>query len=874
MLQALPKSVKSIAVLDRTKEPGANGEPLYLDVVASLNEANDNGKLPMGKMPRIIGGRYGLSSKEFTPAMIKGVFDELTKAEPKNHFTIGINDDVTHTSLEYDKEFSAANPNTFLGMFFGLGSDGTVSANKNSIKIIGETTENNAQGYFVYDSKKAGSLTTSHLRFGKDPIRSEYLIQKADFVACHQFSFLEKYNILGRAKEGATFLLNSTFSKDEVWDNIPNEVQQQIIEKKLNFYVIDGYKVANDVGLGVRINTIMQTCFFKISGILPEDEAIKQIKAFIQKSFGQKGQEILDKNFAAVDQAIGHLTKVDYPNQATSKLHKKAIVPEGAPEFINEVTAEIIAGNGDEIPVSKMPIDGTFPVGTTKWEKRNIALEIPEWDKEVCIQCGKCSLICPHAVIRMNAYPESELKDAPANFKSTQAKGKEWDEGTMFTLQVAPEDCTGCGLCVQTCPAKNKKEEGKKAINMVTQAPVREQEVENWNFFLKLPNPDRSKLKTNTVKGSQFLEPLFEFSGACAGCGETSYVKLITQLFGDRMVIANATGCSSIYGGNLPTTPYATNADGRGPAWSNSLFEDNAEFGLGMRLSIDKKIVQASELLTKLQDKVGSDLAMDILNNQQKEEVDIGEQRKRIAELKDKLKSINTDESRRLTELADYLAKKSVWIVGGDGWAYDIGYGGLDHALALGRDINVLVLDTGVYSNTGGQNSKATPLGAIAKFAAAGQDKPKKDLAVMTMTYGNIYVCQIALGANDAQALKAIKEAEAYPGPSLILAYSHCIAHGYTLNQGTAHQKMAVDSGIWPLYRFNPDLMDDKKNPLQIDSKAPKLDLKEYLYSENRFKQLFKSNPQRAEAIAEKAAQEIQKKWRHPNGLASINYFE
>jgi len=871
LIGAFPKTVKKIAVLDRTKEPGSNGEPLYLDVVAALSEANTNGTLPFA-MPKIVGGRYGLSSKEFTPAMVKGVFDELAKDAPKNSFTIGINDDVTHTSLAYDADFSAEEDSTFRGMFFGLGSDGTVSANKNSIKIIGELTENNAQGYFVYDSKKAGTLTTSHLRFGKNPIKSSYLINKANFIACHQFSFLEKYDILAAAENGAVFLLNSIYSKDEVWDKMPQEVQAKIIEKKLKFYVIDGYKVANDVGLGVRINTIMQTCFFKISNILPEEEAIRYIKSYIEKAFGKKGQDILDKNYAAVDNALAHLQEVKYPANVTSKIARPALVPADAPQFVKEVTAEILAGRGNDIPVSKMPVDGTFPTSTTKWEKRNIALEIPVWNCDECIQCGKCSLICPHGVIRMKAYPESHLKDAPKTFKAVAPKGKEFPEGYMFTLQVSPEDCTGCGLCVQTCPVKSKKEEGKKAINMSLQEPLRFDERDNWNFFLNLPNPDRAALKTGTVKGSQFLEPLFEFSGACAGCGETSYVKLISQLFGDRMVVANATGCSSIYGGNLPTTPYTQNAEGKGPAWSNSLFEDNAEFGLGFRLSIDKKIVQATEYLHALKSELGEQLVNDLTNSDQKEEADIAAQRARVAELKNKLQGIKKEEAHHLGELADYLVKKSVWIFGGDGWAYDIGYGGLDHSLALGKNINVLVMDTGVYSNTGGQNSKATPLGAIAKFAAAGQDKPKKDLGVMTMIYGNVYVAQISLGANDAQALKAIKEAEAYEGPSLIIAYSHCIAHGFELNQGVEHQKMAVNSGIWPLYRYNPELAKEGKNPLQIDSKEASLDLGEYLYSENRFKQLLKMNPERAEAIRKQAEVEIKRKWNLLQGMAKIEY--
>ena len=734
---ALPAGVKSIAVLDRTKEPGATGEPLYCDVITALAE--------MGVSKKVIGGRYGLASKEFTPAMVKGVFDELAKPAPKNHFTIGIHDDVTHTSLSFDPEFSSEVKGTVRALFYGLGADGTVGANKNSIKIIGEETDNFAQGYFVYDSKKSGAITVSHLRFGPKPLRSSYLITKASFVACHQFSFLERIDMLRSAENGATFLLNSPFGPDEVWDKLPRTVQQQIIAKNLKFYVIDGYEVAKQTGMGGRINTIMQTCFFAISGVLPREEAIAAIKQAIKKTYGKRGEIVVQKNYAAVDEALSHLHEVAVPDKITAVFDIRPAVPAAAPEFVQKVTARIVEGNGDALPVSAMPIDGTFPSATAQWEKRNIALEIPEWDEELCIQCGKCVLVCPHSVIRAKVYDAQYLEGAPPTFKAVPARWKDMKD-RKYTLQVAPEDCTGCTLCVQVCPAKSKSEVKHRAINMVAQPPLREPEAANWDFFLKIPETDRKALSMSQVKDVQLLRPLFEFSGACSGCGETPYVKLMTQLFGDRMLIGNATGCSSIYGGNLPTTPYCTNEDGRGPSWSNSLFEDNAEFGLGMRLAIDKQAEYARELVWRLGFLVGEDLAQAILGADQKTEQGIFAQRERVRLLKEKLAGADTPEARDLLSLADALVKKSVWIVGGDGWAYDIGYGGLDHVLASGRNVNVLVLDTEVYSNTGGQASKATPRGAVAKFAAGGKPVGKKDLALMAMSYGSVYVAKVAMG--------------------------------------------------------------------------------------------------------------------------------
>jgi len=868
-VQALPSTVQTLAVLDRTKEPGSAGEPLYLDVVSALSEAQTRNILPFESMPRVIGGRYGLSSKEFTPAMVKGIFDEMTKDAPKNHFTIGICDDVTHTSLEYDPNFSTEPEGRTRAVFYGLGSDGTVSANKNSIKIIGEDTDNFAQGYFVYDSRKAGSLTVSHLRFGAQPIHSTYLINHANFVACHQFPFLERLDVLKYVEPGAIFLLNSPYGPEEIWDHLPRTVQEHIIKKKLRFYVIDAYKIAKEVGLGVRINTIMQTCFFALSSVIPKDTAINSIKQFIKKTYGKRGESIVQMNFAAVDKAIDNLHEVKVPKEVTSTFDIRPPVPAEAPEFIRNVTGEIIAGRGDDLPVSAFPADGTFPSGTTQWEKRNIALEIPVWDPDTCIQCGKCVFVCPHAVIRAKLYDPKLLDNAPPTFKSTRARWRQFPD-TSFTIQVAPEDCTGCALCVQNCPAKNKKNPELKAINMQPQMPLREQEAENWKFFLNIPEVDRKQLNLRLVRDIQLLQPLFEFSGACAGCGETPYLKLLTQLFGDRAVIANATGCSSIYGGNLPTTPWTFNKEGRGPAWSNSLFEDNAEFGLGMRLALDKQVEYACELLRKLASEVGETLVNSLINADQSDEAGIQAQRERVKVLREKLAKIKKPEAKKLLSLAEVLVKKSVWIVGGDGWAYDIGYGGLDHVLSLGRDVNILVLDTEVYSNTGGQMSKATPMGAVAKFAAGGKPNAKKDLAMMAMVYGNVYVARVAMGASEAQTVKAFLEAEAYQGPSIIIAYSHCIAHGYNLVHGLEQQKAAVSAGCWPLIRYNPNLLKEGKNPLQLDSKPPSLPLEEYVYKETRYKMLLQSNPEAAKHLLKLAQEDVVNRWKLYEHWASM----
>ncbi|NOY78841.1 MAG: pyruvate:ferredoxin (flavodoxin) oxidoreductase [Calditrichaeota bacterium] len=871
LMQALPPTVKVIATLDRTKESGSTGEPLYLDVITAITEAMSDGTAPFKTAPRVVGGRYGLSSKEFTAAMVKGVFDELKKDKPKNHFTVGIHDDVTHTSLEWDPKFSLEKDDVVRAMFYGLGSDGTVSANKNSIKIIGEGTKNYAQGYFVYDSKKAGSMTVSHLRFGPRPIRSTYLINAANFVACHQFFFIEKFDMLKNAVEGATFLLNSPYGPEKTWDKLPKKVQQQIIDKKLNFYAIDAYEVAKKTGMGLRINTIMQTCFFAISGILPKDEAIDAIKNAIKKTYGKKGEEIVQKNFNAVDQALAHLHKIDYPDKPTSTIEMPPVVSPKAPEFVQKFTARLIAGEGDEVPVSMLPPDGTFPNATAKWEKRNIALEIPVWDEGLCIQCNKCAIVCPHAAIRIKAYDPKHLDDAPPTFKSMDYRGKEFP-GWKYTVQVAPEDCTGCGACVYICPAKDKKNPEHKSLDLAPQPPLREQERENFEFFESLPEVDRTKVRLDTVKGSQFLQPLFEYSGACAGCGETPYVKLVTQLFGDRTLIANATGCSSIYGGNLPTSPWDINPEGRGPAWSNSLFEDNAEFGYGFRLSIDQRSEFAAELVRRLAKEIGPQLAEEILSADQHDEIGIRLQRERVAQLKQKLAKMDSEEAKHLLVLADLLVKKSVWIIGGDGWAYDIGYGGLDHVLASGRNVNVLVLDTEVYSNTGGQASKATPLGAVAKFAAAGKPLPKKDLGLMAMTYGNVYVAKVAMGYNDAQTVRAFMEAEAYNGPSIIIAYSHCIEHGIDMMLGDRQQELAVKSGAWVLYRYNPELAKQGKNPLKLDSKEPSIHFKEYAYNETRFKMLTKSRPERAEKLLQEAEREAKARWSYYKQLAEMDY--
>ncbi len=867
-VQALPASVRAIAVLDRTKEPGSAGEPLYLDVVNALYESVGNGEAPFAEMPLVVGGRYGLSSKEFTPAMVKAVFDNLLAEQPKNHFTIGIHDDVTETSLPYDPNFNIEPDEVIRALFYGLGSDGTVGANKNSIKIIGENTDNWAQAYFVYDSKKAGAVTVSHLRFGPHPIRSTYLLGTANFVGCHQFVFLQRFNVLENITEGGVFLLNSPYGPDDVWNQLPRETQEAIIEKNVRFYVIDAYQVAREAGMRGRINTVMQVCFFAISGVLPKDEAIAAIKDAIHKTYGKKGEEIVKMNLQAVDAALDHLHEVQVPERVTSTITMPPPVPETAPPFVRDVIGAMIARRGDELPVSALPVDGTYPSGTTQWEKRNLAQEIPIWDPEVCIQCGKCAIVCPHATIRIKVFEEEALEGAPEGFRVTDARDKEW-AGLKYTIQVAPEDCTGCGICVDVCPAKNKSAVGRKAINMEPQLPLREQEAANWDFFLSLPEYDRTKIKTTSIRQQQVMQPLFEFSGACAGCGETPYIKLMTQLFGDRAIVANATGCSSIYGGNLPTTPWSHNKDGRGPAWSNSLFEDNAEFGLGMRVALDKQEQYARELLMTLVSEVGSELVEEILAAEQKDEADIQEQRERVAILKERLANSDKPEAQRLLSIADALVKRSLWIIGGDGWAYDIGYGGLDHVLASGRNVNILVLDTEVYSNTGGQMSKATPRAAVAKFAAGGKPLGKKDLGLIAMSYGNVYVASVAMGARDEHTLRAFIEAEAYDGPSLIIAYSHCIAHGINMTTAMKNQKAAVDSGQWLLYRYNPLRAEEGQNPLTLDSRKPKLPLEKYMYMENRFKMLTKSKPDMAKALLEAAQEDVQARWALYEYLAS-----
>ncbi|HEY4379844.1 MAG TPA: pyruvate:ferredoxin (flavodoxin) oxidoreductase [Acidobacteriaceae bacterium] len=868
-LAALPATVKSIAVLDRTKEPGSLGEPLYQDVVTAFSEAFSSGSMLFANHPRIIGGRFGLSSKEFTPAMAKGVFDELKQSKPKNHFTIGINDDVTHTSLAYDPEFSTEDPRTVRALFYGLGSDGTVGANKNSIKIIGSETPNFAQGYFVYDSKKSGSVTTSHLRFGPDPILSTYLITKANFVACHQFQFLERMDILAAAAPGAVFLLNTPYGPDQIWSHLPRATQETILKKKIRFYVIDGYTVGREAGMGSRINTIMQTCFFAISGVLPREEAIAQIKKSIKKTYGKRGDAVVQKNFAAVDAALSHLHEVQVPDKVCATFDILPMLPKEAPAFVHDVLGEMAAGRGDLLPVSALPPGGTFPTGTSQWEKRNIAQMIPVWDEELCIQCGKCVLVCPHAVIRAKVYDSSLLADAPETFKSAKPKWKNMDN-ELYTLQVAPEDCTGCTLCVEICPVKSKSEAKHRAINMEMQAPLREAEAKNWSFFDALPAVDRSRLSHTQVKDIQLLDPLFEFSGACAGCGETPYLKLLTQLFGDRLYIANATGCSSIYGGNLPTTPYTTNDCGRGPTWSNSLFEDNAEFGLGMRLALDQQKAYAENLLGRLAPALGDDLVTSILAADQAKEGDINEQRERVKLVREKLAGVDSAEARAMLTIADSLVRKSVWIVGGDGWAYDIGFGGLDHVLGSGHNVKVLVLDTETYSNTGGQMSKATPRGAVAKFAEGGKPNSKKDLAMEAVSYGSVYVARVAMGGSDMQTVKAFQEAEAYDGPAIIIAYSHCIAHGFDLTYGMEQQKNAVLSGYWPLMRYNPALRTEGKNPFQLDSKAPTIPLKQYSYHEARYTMLARSHPEVAKKLLQEAQDDVERSWRVYSGRAAM----
>jgi pyruvate-ferredoxin/flavodoxin oxidoreductase len=861
-LQALPPTVESIAVLDRSKEPGSIGEPLYVDVVTALSEAESQSTHLVQPMPRVIGGRYGLSSKEFTPAMVRGVFEELEKEKGRKHFTVGIVDDVTHTSIDYDPAFSTEEADTVRALFYGLGADGTVGANKNSIKIIGEDTDLFAQGYFVYDSKKSGSMTTSHLRFGPKPIRSSYLITRANFVACHQFAFLERLNLLKYAEPGATFLLNSLFGPNDVWPMLPRTIQQEIVVKRLKFQVIDAYKVARETGMGGRINTIMQTCFFAISNVLPREQAIAAIKNAIRKTYGKRGQAVVEKNFAAVDQALANLFEVKVPEQTSSLFDLQPPVPAEAPEFVRGVLGPIIQGDGDFLPVSKMPVDGTFPSGTAQWEKRNISLEIPEWDKDLCIQCGKCVLVCPHAVIRAKVYESDKLAGAPESFLSAPARWK--DLGQMkYSLQVSPEDCTGCTLCVDVCPAKSKTDANHRALNMVPQPPVRQREAKNWEFFLGLPEFDRERLSFGQVKDVQLLQPLFEFSGACSGCGETPYIKLMTQLFGERTIVANATGCSSIYGGNLPTTPYTFNKDGRGIAWANSLFEDNAEFGLGIRISQDKHAEYARQLVKHLTGTIGAELATTLLEADQSSEAGIREQRERVALLKNILRlSPDNFDACDLLVLADSLVKRNVWIVGGDGWAYDIGYGGLDHVMASGENVNILVLDSEVYSNTGGQTSKATPRGAVARFSAGGKSTPKKDLALMAMAYGGVYVARVAMGAGDMQTLKAFNEAESYNGPSIIIAYAHCIAHGIDMNHGLGQQKLAVQSGHWPLFRFDPRRAAEGKNPMQLDSRPPSVPLEDYLYNETRYTMLRQSHPEEAKKLLEEARQDVAARWK------------
>ena len=865
-IASLPSSVKSISVLDRVKEPGSAGEPLYLDVMNAYAESFQNGQI--AAMPKILGGRYGLSSKEFTPAMVKGIFDNMNADAPTNHFTVGIDDDVTETSISYDETFSIEPDSVFRALFYGLGSDGTVGANKNSIKIIGENTDNYAQGFFVYDSKKSGSITTSHLRFGPEQIRSTYLISEAQFVGCHHWVFLEMIDLAKNLKQGGTLLINSHYSADEVWDKLPRPVQQHLIDKQAKLYTIDAYKVAHESGMGQRINTIMQACFFAISGVLSGEEAIAKIKDSIRETYGKKGDEVVQQNIKAVDNTLANLHEVKIGGTASSQKEMRPPIVGDAPEFVCNVLSKIIAGEGDSIPVSDLPADGTYPVGTSKFEKRNLAQEIPVWEPELCIECGKCSMVCPHAAIRIKVYEPEHLENAPATFKSLEAKAKNW-EGMRYTVQVAPEDCTGCQLCVNSCPARDKHVEGRKALNMHDQAPLRQTESACWSFFIDLPEFDRNKINQRLIKEQQLQQPLFEFSGACSGCGETPYVKLMTQLFGDRLVIGNATGCSSIYGGNLPTTPYAANPQGLGPTWSNSLFEDAAEFTLGFRIAINKQQEYAREMVKMMATEIGEKLATEILEATQQSEPEIFEQRGRVAVLKEKLQQMKSDDAKNLLAVADMLVKKSVWAVGGDGWAYDIGYGGLDHVTASGKNVNMLVLDTEVYSNTGGQASKATPKAAVAKFATAGRVATKKDLGLISMSYGNAYVASVALGARDEQTLKAFREAEAFNGPSVIIAYSHCIAHGFDLSSGMEHQKAAVDSGHWLLYRYNPDRLKEGLNPLQLDSKKPKMPVEQFLNMENRFRMLNKTHPDLAKQYFKALQHEVDARWAHYEHLAN-----
>jgi pyruvate-ferredoxin/flavodoxin oxidoreductase len=888
LLAALPSTCRKIAVLDRTKEPGSDGEPLYKDVLGALAQDFSSDSAKFSQMPKVVGGRYGLSSKEFTPGMIKAVYDELKKSQPKNHFTIGIHDDVTNSSLDWDASYRTdAHADTFQAMFYGLGSDGTVSANKNTIKIIGEATDSYAQGYFVYDSKKSGAITVSHLRFGSKPIRSTYLIAEndANFIGCHQTIFLERYDMLANAAENAVFLLNSPAPADKVWESLPAKMQQQMIAKNIRFYVIDGYAVAEKTGMGRRINTIMQTCFFAISGVLPQEQAIDAIKHAVEKTYGKKGRHIVELNFKAIDETLANLHAVpqcggDFSlpveeQRATEIAPTSAIqsrISDAAPDFVKRVTGEIIAGRGDALPVSAMPVDGTFPTGTAAYEKRNLALEIPVWEADLCIQCGKCVMVCPHSVIRSKIYPTEALANAPATFKHAPMLGKDFPPGLEITYQVAPEDCTGCTLCVDICPSRDKSNVSRKAVNMHPQAPLREPERENWEFFLSIPEYDRRLLKTNTIKGSMVLQPLFEFSGACVGCGETPYIKLASQLFGDRMVVANATGCSSIYGGNLPTTPWTKNAEGRGPAWSNSLFEDNAEFGLGMRIALDKQNEYAKELLISLRSQLDGELVDAILNADQSDEAGIYEQRGRVDLLKKQLPSLSGQAAQTLLQLADSLCKKSVWIIGGDGWAYDIGYGGLDHVLASGRNVNILVLDTEVYSNTGGQTSKATPMGAVAKFSAGGKPTAKKDLALLAMDYNNVYVAHVAYAGKDTQTLSAFLEAEAHDGPSIIIAYAPCIAHGVDMSNNHRQQGLAVKSGHWPLFRFNPDKIKQGKNPMHMDSAEPSIPYREFVKTETRFNMLWQTHPEDAERFLAQAQKDVINRYRFYKQLSELEW--
>ncbi len=871
LIAALPETVKSIAVLDRTKEPGADGEPLYKDIITALYCHKNHFKT----LPDVIGGRYGLSSKEFTPAMVRGIFDELEKSQKKNQFTIGINDDVTHSSLEWDKTFRTdALDSCSQALFYGLGSDGTVSANKNSIKIIGETTELHAQGYFVYDSKKSGAVTISHLRFGPQPIHSTYLIAEndADYIACHQTIFLERYDMLDMAASEATFLLNTPEPADQVWSTLPKCVQQHIINKKIRFYIIDAYKVAAAANMGKRINTIMQTCFFALSGVIEKDKAIAAIKESVEKTYGKKSRSIVKLNMKAIDAALDNLHEVSVPDIISSDWVIGHSFPDDVPDFVRDVTAVLVEGKGDDIPVSLLPVDGTYPSGTAAYEKRNLALELPVWESDICIHCGKCVLVCPHSAIRSKAFFGSELKNTPESFKHVAIKGKEFPQGLDISYQVAPEDCTGCTLCVDICPVRDKSNASRKALNMADHQPLLEQEKQNWDYFLTLPEYDHREIKRNTIKGAMLMEPLFEFSGACVGCGETPYVRLASQLFGDRMIVANATGCSSIYGGNLPTTPWTKNSEGRGPAWSNSLFEDNAEFGLGMRVAIDKQRDHAQELLRELSGEIPAALVESISNSAEEDETELVAQRERVADLKEKLSKIKSPLAAQLSNLSDNLCRKSVWIMGGDGWAYDIGFGGLDHVLASGRDVNILVLDTEVYSNTGGQTSKATPRAAVAKYSAAGKTTAKKDLARFAMDYENVYVAHVAYGAKDTQTLSVFLEAESYRGTSLIIAYSPCIAHGVDMQHNHRQQKMAVDSGHWPLFRFDPRKADKGINPLRLDSKKPSLAYRDFLRSETRFNMLNRSHPKIADHLAEQASLDVAKRYNRYQQLAAMDW--